>query len=204
MRIKKMLLLTSMALAAIAFAAASASATGNGVWVDKGQHVEEAAEVSAEGKAKFNTLGSGIECTVTAEITTAGQTASTGIVHFAVDTESCEGFGATFGGCEVEEITNTGPNGDFTWEYHLTKTPQRIITTGVNIASKLKNCGSDTTVVIAFTTVIATPNNAAEISSATLSSTGGTAKVNGGAALPNAASGTLNVLGEDAGTYGIE
>lgn len=204
MSIKKIMLLASMALAATALAAASASATGNGVWVDNGQHVEEPIDVYAEGKAKFNTLGSGLECTVTATITSDGETASTGTVHFKVEIATCEGFGATFAGCEVEAITNTGPNSDFTWEYHLTKTPPRIITTGVKIDSHLKNCGKDTTVSIAFTTVVATPDNAAAISTVTLSSTGGTAKVNGGAALPNAASGDLTVQGAAKGTYGIE
>jgi hypothetical protein len=204
MSIKKALLFAAMALSAVAaIAPASAFAEGNGVLTDPpGTIVVGAKTISLTGVAKFNTLGSGIECTVHSTATYDGD--STGEVHFEVTITTCKGFGATFTGCGVSAITNT-PAGktDFTWESHLTKTPMGVLVTNPVISSTLKNCGSDTTVTISFPKgVKALPTGGKQpIESVTLSSTGGTASVNGGANLPNVAEGTLEVTPK--GTYTI-
>jgi hypothetical protein len=205
MSIKKALLLAAMALSTMAAAItpASAFAEGNGVLTDPpGTPVAGARTISLTGVTKFNTLGSGIECVVHATTTYDGD--STGEVHFEVTIATCKGFGATFTGCELEKITNT-PAGktDFTWETHLTKTPLGILITNPVVSSNLKNCGSDKTITTSYPKGIkASPTGGKQpIESVTLSSTGGTASINGGANLPCVSEGTLEVTPK--GTYTI-
>lgn len=203
MSIKKALLLASMALAAVAFAAPATASAEENFWLHEGNTEEAAQTVVAEGEAKFNTLGTGIACDSRATITAneSGHS-STGIVHFTVILPTCEGFGETFEGCKVEEIKETGEDDYLSFIYHLTN--GKIVVTNAAIDSVLDEGCSDSTVKITFPTVTATPDNSGSISSATLSSEGGKAFVNGSPfGFPNVAEGTLAVQGGDAGTYGI-
>lgn len=207
---KKILLFGSMALAALAFAA-PAMATTEAFWTMGGATETAAQTVELKGKAKFNTLGTGIECEVIAKVTAneGGVHSSTGHVHFKVVTSTCAGFGGTYGGCKVSQITGTNAAGELEFLYHLTNTSgaRTIVVTAVSITSDLTNCThtEHTSVRITFTTVVATPTpNATAIQSVDLSSTGGKAFVNGGGlGLANVAEGTLTVQGAANGTYGI-
>ena len=218
MSIKKTLLLVSMALAAISASfAASAMAETPGTWADKGTALTGAASATVEGKAKFNTLGSGIECNIKGLITAneGGVISSTGNVDFSVPsaTTNCVGFGSTFKKCKVKEIEFT-TGGVLKFVYHLTKFKTGnpiIVVTNVSISSELENKGPgaeekcpDGTVTIAFPTVNAIPDNSGSIGSVTFESEG-TAVVDKGVAQPNLATTVepLKVLEPNKGTYGI-
>jgi hypothetical protein len=205
MSIKKALLIVAMTLSALAaLAPASALAEGNGTLTDPpGTKVVGSRTIGLTGVAKMNTLGSSIECTVHAKVTYDGDSA--GEVHEEFTISTCVGKGATFAGCQVAAITNT-PAGktDFTREIHLTKTPLGLLVTNKVVSMTLKNCTNpgDNTITISFPKGVKTLPPAQPIKSLTLSSSGGTMSVNGGANLPCAAEGTLEVTGgAEEGTY---
>jgi hypothetical protein len=190
MSIKKMLLLASMALAAVAFAApAGASAaeiTHEGVPVGAGT------EVDMSGTARFTStiiVPSGIECDVHATLT--ADNSETGKTAFDVTEESCEGFGF-LSGCEVEstELTNNP------WVTHVASANTLSITNVVIHGVNDPECFLEE-VTLDFPVITATVDDPEAISSVTISGTG---KAN---ELSSTASGSLSVVGGDAGTYAI-
>jgi hypothetical protein len=143
MSIKKSLLLSfaAMAIAMTAFAS-SALAAEDGVLQDTNGNpitdpVGAPVELHFTGWAKFETLGTGIECHVTALYTPTGTEGKTGdITGFTPITSTCHGFGSIYNGCKV--TTDTVLN----QPYHVTvtKTDFDVTSTNIVINSTLSSC----------------------------------------------------------------
>jgi hypothetical protein len=117
MNLKKILMLSSMALAAIAFAAPAASAELP-TWTHDHEFIEgsEKVEQSFEGhlsfhRPPFGTFGCDVTATVVAK---AGTTAT--VTKFEPTTETCTGVGA-FAGCVLTHDTANVP-----WDAHVNGT----------------------------------------------------------------------------------
>jgi hypothetical protein len=137
MSIKRILLLAGMALAAMAFPASAMAVdtiTDNGALKDKTIHFL--------GTAEFNTLGSGIKCPATANVTVDGDTVV--VTNFSVPTVvGCTFFG-NYAGCEFEENPTAVSN--IPVDLVTSGTELRATITGGSLAShstinsELKNC----------------------------------------------------------------
>jgi hypothetical protein len=136
MSIKKSLLpsFAAMAIALTAFAS-SAMAAEDGVLKDvtTGNPITDPAGAPVElhfvGWTKFETLGTGIECHVTALYTPTGTEGKTGdITGFTPITSSCHGFGSIYNGCKItsDSVLNQ--------PYHVTVTKTDFDVTATNIA----------------------------------------------------------------------
>jgi hypothetical protein len=144
MSIKNRLLLSvaAMAIALTAFASPTMAAE-DGVLRDvtTGQPITDPAggpvELHFVGWTKFEVLGTGIECHVTALYTPTGAEGKTGdITDFTLETNTCHGFGSIYNGCKVttDSILNE--------PYHVTvtKTDFDVTATNIVIASTLSSC----------------------------------------------------------------
>ncbi len=97
---RKFLLLVSMALGLVAVAL-PASAMGSAMLTENSLPLNDKT-ISFEGKAKFNTLGTGIECNVTLKTTVTGATITPTEFNVTNPTTECVFFGATYQDCEFE------------------------------------------------------------------------------------------------------
>lgn len=129
MSLKKILTLASMALAAVALAVpATASAVPKVVDIGTGKDIAVGAQSHFQGTAKFESLGTGVSCTIATSTLTATST-TTGTATFeAPDVTKCTGFGFTFAGCVAKEVKMT--NGPFVVH---TMTPHDFTVTNVEI-----------------------------------------------------------------------
>jgi hypothetical protein len=185
MSIKKMALLASMALALVAFAApATASALE---WKHEGKKLAANASISFTGPVGFTSAFGNVSCE-TAHGTGVIKPGTTGTIT-AFDGTNCKGSGLLTG-CTVDDTALGLP-----WVTHITGAKTFSIT-GV----KIKNVFTDDPFCVVDETTLegsitATVDNAAAISSATLSGT------------LNSSLGTVNVngtlQGTPAKTYGI-
>jgi hypothetical protein len=100
MNMRKAFLLVGMALAVIAFSApASASAL---TIKDAGKELENK-EIPFEGLAKFEALGTGIECPITVKVLVNKQTVALSSFAVTNPTTECRFFGSIYGNCAFEQ-----------------------------------------------------------------------------------------------------
>jgi len=199
MSMKKIMLLASMALAAVAvMAPATASAQGFQI-ADAGVPVKTGTKVTLSGTAGFEntTLGVGVRCTVHA--TLEAETSTVGHTQFTITTNTCVFTGAFTSGCTTVSDEPVYENaGAGTHEGWVTEAASANTLSITDVTINATNDGFPCvlgSVELAFEKITATVNNAAAISSVTLSGTG----TNGGVSV--CAFGTLNVT--PAGTYQI-
>lgn len=193
MNIKKVLLLSSMALALVAFVVpASASAL---TLKDSGAEVVNK-EAELRGPISFSSLGGGIQCEGDAKITVNGQVVR--VSSLTITTTTCVGSGG-LAGCTVtgDSVTN------IPWTIDVDATLLTI--TGVTIHNTLspttgKTC-SPKTLKIEFAVVKATPDSTTAIHSVSISGEG--AAFIEGVEVEAEAHGSLNVQSTDSGTYAI-
>ncbi len=128
MKLRKMMLLAGMALAAIAFAVPASASAASTHWTDDDVVVDPGVNITApfEGFLKFTVappfvpVHSTFGCQVTIKVNVTGPTAAQ-ITEFRPTTTVCEGTGI-FSGCQLEEdksnlpwnITNTHADLDIT------------------------------------------------------------------------------------------
>lgn len=167
-----------------------------GPLADEGQPVGEHTEIGLQGFTRFEFLGTGIRCLTHATLTTEdGSNETTVISEYRITAETCEGFGFQYSGCEVESDTADG----LPWPVAIDE-KSFTISTGTETRT-LASCFTKTNEVTGGT-VTATVDNPSAISSVTLS--GGYNIDTDSETIPAVSRGTLEVTGEDAGTYGIE
>jgi hypothetical protein len=146
MKLKKMLLLATMALAVVAFAAPAAAHAE--------QHEFNEATESYEGPLKFTAAGVGsYECQVTVSINAEGGTTAE-VEAFTPTTSTCVGTGA-FTGCKLKEHTSSVP-----FTAHTTETNDLKITDepgNIVIHNVYEGCLVPET-TLEFAEVTATPN----------------------------------------------
>jgi hypothetical protein len=109
MRIRRSLLLASMAIAIVAAAPALAS----GAEVKMGGAQEKNAVITATGTIGFNTLGSWFQCTAHGQINGEGSATTGRVTTFQITTNTCEGAGI-FEKCTLSEHDFTKENGTTT------------------------------------------------------------------------------------------
>lgn len=190
---KKILLLASMALAAIAFAVPAGASASSLRY--EGAPIEEHREVELTGQARFEFLGTGIRCTVHTRLTTEDGTHATTVVKtFEITTETCEGFGFQYSGCEVETDKVDG----LPWTVAID--PTKLTISSGTITGTLSNCFTKRNDITGGT-ISATVDNTSAIHSVTLS--GGFNVDTDSETIPAVARGTLEVVGEDSGKYSI-
>ncbi len=95
---RKHLLLVSMALG-LAAVVLPASATGSAILTENSAPLNDAT-VSFEGKFKFNTLGTGIECNVTLKTTVTGASITPTEFNVTNPTTECVFFGSVYQECQ--------------------------------------------------------------------------------------------------------
>lgn len=190
---KRIILFATAGIAALALAApvtASASQITN-----EGAPIEEHTEVGLRGQVRWEFLGTGIRCIVHATLTTEdGTSATTSISSFQITTETCEGFGFQFSGCNVESDTVDG----LPWSIAIDES-SLTISTGT-ITETLGHCFSER-YDWTGATLTATVDNPASISSVSMS--GSFTLDTDSESIPAVTRGTLQVVGEAAGTYAI-
>jgi hypothetical protein len=162
MKLKKMLLLTTMALAVVASAAPAAAHAE--------QHEFNEATESYEGPFKFSAAGVGsIECQVTINISAEGGTTAE-VEAWTPTTSTCVGTGA-FAKCTLKEHTSNAP-----FTVHTTETNDlRVTKEGGNITFHNIYDGEGCLVpetTVEFTEMTATPNpTTGAVSTLTISAT---------------------------------
>jgi len=128
MNLKKILLLSSMALAAIAFAVPATASATNLTWTDDHVHIAGDDEFTQgfEGPLSFDTPFGSFGCE---EVTVAVVATSTGatIEEFKPTTNTCTGTGA-FVNCELTNDTFNTP-----WQVSTTTTDLVVTKTGGDI-----------------------------------------------------------------------
>ncbi len=97
---RKLLLLISMALGLVAVAL-PASAMGSAMLTENGAPLNDKT-ISFEGNATFNTLGTGIECSVTFKFTVTGSTVTPTEFNVTNPTTECVFFGSLYKECAFE------------------------------------------------------------------------------------------------------
>ncbi len=204
--------ITLLAMAVGMLAAFALPAAASASWVDNGVALKEGEnpKISFTGTAtKFTSVATGgVSCNTVAEITLTGGT-TTGFVNKfepnGTATAACvtSGLLATEG-CVVEKVTSTG----LPWVLHNnTPTKTASVTTGtIDLELRKTNAAKENIACPKFAgsditpgTVTLTPDNAAAISTLTLS---GTLKFDPGE-IPVTISGVFHVLAPNIGTYGI-
>lgn len=137
MSIKKSLLLSvaAMAIAMTAFASSAMAATDGVIKDTNGSTIVEGTVLSAKGWAKFETLGTGIECHVEAAVK-AGKEGKVGeVTVFKPVAATCHGFGSIYKNCKV---TSTSVEN---LPYPATVTPTDIdVTDEITILGSLNSC----------------------------------------------------------------
>jgi hypothetical protein len=192
--LKKMMLLAGLALSAVAFAA-PASASAQGTLFDEGTPIPAGNHATLEttGVIGFDVpeLASSFGCNSHPKVTLVSGHPSTGTVTaFNITTSECAGTGL-LEGCELANDTTNTPTVDVS----------ATVLTITNI--KINNVFKEGCIVPAsqwtFPAVVATPNNTKAISSVKVSGNG----VDEVTGLLIEATGTLNIAGGAAGTYGV-
>jgi hypothetical protein len=192
--LKKTILLASLALAAVAFAApAPASAQGtlfdNGNPVPTGNHVT--LELTGVIAFDFPELASSFGCVAHPEITLKAGHPSTGAVEaFNLTTEECEGTGL-LEGCELAS--------DMTNKSAVDVSATSLTITGFEFTQLFKEGCIVPASLWTFPAITAIPNNANAISILSLSGEG----ISDVTGLVIQVTGTLQIVGGAAGTYGI-
>jgi hypothetical protein len=129
MSIKKIALLASMALAAMAVVGTASAAAETPKLYDL-----EHTEVELKGAARFQALGSGIECEVHATLTHGSGEGTPLVASLEITTSTCAGYGKIYKECEVESYTlNEQP-----WSIDLLQ--HGLTAANVGIESELENC----------------------------------------------------------------
>jgi hypothetical protein len=117
MRIKKSLLLASMALVATAFAVPATASAATEIR-KHGTAIGAGEQIHVHGDVGFETLGSGVECPATGVLTSSSKSTGT-VTQFNINPHSCEGFGELYAGCTLEHIEYTGnhptPSASTSW-----------------------------------------------------------------------------------------
>jgi hypothetical protein len=208
MRLRRSLLLSlTAAIAMLAFASSALAGTGALVHDSTGEFIPNGTEITTEGNAKFETLGTGIECTTaTGTLKVTNSVGSTGqITKFAPTTSTCNGFGSIFKGCKLTADTVEG------LPYHVTATDNKLDVTGeIVITGTTSNCTNSkiTSVNLFFSSVTLEPMNTSGNTAATGETISavelhgeGIAKTNVPSELSVEAGGVLQILGAARCTY---
>src|SRR5262249_39838850 len=98
MSMKRVLLFASMALAAMAFAIPAVASAARIYDSKNNTTLTTAKTIKASGQARFQALGSGVECTVDTAITTNGNGTTANVTKFEITTSTCAGFGFPYAG----------------------------------------------------------------------------------------------------------
>jgi hypothetical protein len=192
--LKKMMLLASLALAVVAFAA-PASASAQGTLFDGTTPIPTGNHITLEttGVISFDVpeLASSFGCNSHPKVTLVSGHPSTGTVEaFNITTSECAGTGL-LEGCVLANDTTNKPAVDVS----------ATVLTITNI--EINNVFAEGCIVpgskLTFPAVVATPDNTKSISSVKVSGNG----VDDVTGLLIEATGTLNIAGGAAGTYGI-
>jgi hypothetical protein len=137
MSIKKSLLL-SFAVTAIAMSAfaSSAMAVDGTIKDTDGTVIPNGTSISLKGWAKFETLGTGIECHVTSTVVSSGSGTTGSVTAFAPITSTCHGFGSIYNGCKVtsDSVLN------LPYSATVTSTDVDVTSTNIAINSGLSSC----------------------------------------------------------------
>ncbi len=208
MRVKRILLLASMALTLGAFAG---PAVASAVHVkDEGKEVvDKTFELTStqtvggvSDKTKFEALGSGIECVMHITVTINATTIK--VTSYTITTNTCVYFNNPYSNCEIESDNPTPAT--FTVGVDAAKFTITAGTIHMNLKTRLgapESCFT-TQNDITFKNVTMTPNNVNSISSLTL---GGEVRfdtdLNPNPGVKAIMAGTFSVVGADAGTYEI-
>jgi hypothetical protein len=193
--LKKMMLLSSMALAAVAFAV-PASASAQALWAHDGVPLSHET-VTFSGFAEFHLIDSPVPasfgCVVHATVTIYNDPEAHGdVTDFEVTTETCEGTGV-LKGCQLIGHSNTA-EGAGSWTVDVTT--EHFTITNVQITDAFNEGCAAPGAILHFPEITAAPDNAEEISSVTISGLG--ESTGSGRA---EATGTLTA--DQPGTYGI-
>lgn len=139
MSVKRVMLSLAATVAAMfAFASPAMAVDGHIAHVTTGSTVSNLT-LHLVGNAKFETLGTGIQCT-TITSTVELETATTGkVVSFLPEVSTCSGFGSIYAGCKVTSTTTNTP-------LHVTVTDNDfdVTKTGgeTEIEGKLNSCNN--------------------------------------------------------------
>jgi hypothetical protein len=123
MRVKRQLVLTTMALAAIAFSVPAMASAEPFTWTDRHVHLEEAEKTEPkpfEGRLEFTTGFGSFGCDVTVLVVAEGPNKGT-VTEFNPTTKTCSGTFA-FGGCV---LTKDKTNIEEGW--HIEVTPSGLM-----------------------------------------------------------------------------
>lgn len=163
--------------------------------VTTGVTVGKGTTIDLTGEAQFTSLGTGIICSVHASIETTDETAETGVGNIEVTTETCEGFGFLYQGCQVTE--------DEVAQYHFDVNLTDFVATNVEASTTLVNCESGLAFTdITFESITVTPDAFGEHGGITEVELSGEGEAHADpGTLGIEAHGILEVLGEDADTY---
>ncbi len=192
MNIKRVTLLAGMALASTAFAV-PATASASGTWTSGHQALKGEAFVDLTGIIAFSSIlpAYNYECDVHAKMVMTGADEGTGhLTEFNLTTSSCVGEGAA-AGCEIAEHKVTKKPEAEGWMLTATDT-DIIVTSSVFYDFKFKGClFKELGTTLTETTL--DPDKATEISELQITDVGGVGTT----------SGSLEVVGEGAGAYGV-
>lgn len=196
METRKILLLSSMVLAVAAFAVPS-SAMATDTLLDNGKTVNDKV-IELTGPVGLSSLGGGMECTVHQTLTINGVTLR--LTSMIITTSTCVGLGG-LAGCRVTSDTVTG----MPWVVDVKTSPSRLVATTWQVDYSIsaipgKVC-QPKSLVLSVGEVTMTPDNANAIKSVGISGEGST--LIEGIEIESEISGSLSVVGADAGTYQI-
>lgn len=136
---KPLLLLAATMLTMAAFTSSAMGLGGALRDVSNNEYIVNGTKLNLKGWAKFETLGTGIECHVTAtfENTFTGVLGTQGnITQLSPNTASCYGFGSIYKGCKVksDEVQN------LPYAAMGTPTDLDVTSTNITITSTLTSC----------------------------------------------------------------
>lgn len=141
MKSKKTILLLLTAMLSMLSLAPSAAAAVDGKLADvaDGKTIPQGKKIKLEGGFRFETVGTGIECNMTAEIEAAnlGMESAT-VLSFLPATTTCAGFGLLFAECKVKKHTINTP-----WDLTATPTPDFDLSKPggeLSVAFELEKC----------------------------------------------------------------
>jgi hypothetical protein len=192
--------MTVLAMAVGMLAALALPSAASAAWGHNGADITQDVDVELTGQARFQSQLGGVECQVKSTVTFfAGQTtgaADTFVPEPTSDTTNCKGLGG-LAFCQIHGVSPT----QLPWTIHTAGADTISVTSGEIHSSATGGFCPVSSLTITSGTVTAQVDNPTAVSTATLSGTLVTHV--GGSAQNSTISGTLHVVGGNAGTYEI-
>jgi len=187
LRIKRIVLLAGMALAAVA-AMAPASASAEATWTHDFEQLKKDAKVELSGRAGIVIPGvAGYDCIMHASLTLKGNSSTGTVDSLTITTSTCTGTGL-LAGCGVKKDTAE----ELPWSIHVTTEADAVIK-DIKFQFTFDEFCAAKENVTSFLVSTAVPDNAGSITTLTLSGT----SING-----TILTGVLTMAPKE--TYGVE